>query len=128
MSEQFHSEDSESRKRKLDDLFADEPFLSPTMKARRLHEKLQELQTRDVIDAGGLPSAACVGDISPMLSRTEVNEPVVVQTSEGFVSLTAARRLYRQETVATPREGSDKLTKLKDNLLNKWMEQAWPAG
>lgn len=29
---------------RLDDLFADEPYLSPTMKARRLHEKLQEIQ------------------------------------------------------------------------------------
>jgi hypothetical protein len=27
--------------RKLEDLFADEPFLSPTMKARSLHEKLR---------------------------------------------------------------------------------------
>lgn len=32
----------ESRRRKLDDLFGDEPFLSPTMKARRLHEKMLE--------------------------------------------------------------------------------------
>src|SRR5437016_3668498 len=35
--------DAEARRRRLDALFADEPFLSPTMKARRLYEKLHEL-------------------------------------------------------------------------------------
>src|SRR2546430_17477557 len=37
--------DPEPRRLKLDELFGDEPFLSPTMKARRLHEKLQEDQS-----------------------------------------------------------------------------------
>lgn len=39
--------DAETRRRRLDDLFADEPYLSTTMKARRLHEKLQELRARE---------------------------------------------------------------------------------
>ena len=38
---------AEIRRRRLDDLFADEPYLSTTMKARRLHEKLQELRAQE---------------------------------------------------------------------------------
>src|SRR5437016_35164 len=30
--------DGDERRRRVDELFADEPFLSPTMRARRLHE------------------------------------------------------------------------------------------
>ncbi len=33
-----------ARHQRLDELFADEPHLSPTMKARRLHEKLEAAQ------------------------------------------------------------------------------------
>src|SRR5690242_1164317 len=43
----------EKRKQQLEALFADEPFLSPTMKARRLHEKLRELQAAETASAPG---------------------------------------------------------------------------
>lgn len=39
--------DDAGRKRHLEALFADEPFLSPTMKARRMHEKTSELRARE---------------------------------------------------------------------------------
>lgn len=35
-----HPSQGDGRRRRLDELFADEPFLSPTMKARRLHDKM----------------------------------------------------------------------------------------
>jgi hypothetical protein len=128
MNELHNPEEGDSRRRKLDDLFADEPFLSPTMKARRLHEKLQEMQNKDAIDANGLPAAACVGEIPPMLSRTEMPEPIAVPTNEGAISLTAARRLYRQEKDGPVNGTPDRLSKLKDTLLSKWLDQAWPVG
>ena len=40
----------DAKKRKLDELFADEPYLSPTMKARLLHEKLQQAEERDIAE------------------------------------------------------------------------------
>ena len=43
---------AEIRRRRLDDLFADEPYLSTTMKARRLHEKLQELRAQESTGRG----------------------------------------------------------------------------
>lgn len=50
------------RRRKLDELFADEPFLSPTMKARRLHEKLNTMRIEEQGQqaAQGLPTEAYV--------------------------------------------------------------------
>jgi hypothetical protein len=70
MNQRFEDEEQPGQKRRrLDELFADEPFLSPTMKARRLHEKLDE-QAGDFPDLGasqaaqGLPAEAYVRSVS----------------------------------------------------------------
>ena len=49
-----------ARNKRLDELFADEPHLSPTMKARRLHEKLDAAQANktDRVPVAPLPDAA----------------------------------------------------------------------
>lgn len=39
--------DDAGRKRHLEALFADDPFLSPTMMARRMHEKMVEMRSRE---------------------------------------------------------------------------------
>ena len=51
------------RQRKLDELFGDEPFLSPTMKARRLHEKSAE----QPVGSGAIPLSS-----APMPRRLDL--------------------------------------------------------
>ncbi len=124
MSDRYNPKEGDPRRRKLDDLFADEPFLSPTMKARRLHEKLLELQNREDINAQGLPSSAYVGEMPPMMSRSEMVEPVAA-VSQGFIGLSAARKLFRQYSGGNRADRGDKLGRLKDSVLDPWIERAW---
>jgi len=42
MSDDYSSGNFEARRRKLDELFSDQPFLSATMKASRMHERLAD--------------------------------------------------------------------------------------
>ncbi len=46
MSDDYSSRTLEVRRRKLDELFADQPFLSATMKASRVHERLADTPAR----------------------------------------------------------------------------------
>jgi hypothetical protein len=56
--------DDAGRKRHLEALFADEPFLSPTMKARRMHEKLYEMRALES-EFGDCASATSITVDSP---------------------------------------------------------------
>lgn len=89
-----YQNDRESKRRKLDELFADEPFLSPTMRARRLHEKLQQLQDGDRA-AQGLPTEAYVVDRNA--SSVAHNAPLDPVQPEEMVQFADAVRYLRGE-------------------------------
>src|SRR5579862_2828791 len=56
--------DEAGRKRHLEALFADEPYLSPTMKARRMHEKVADARGRDVAFAERPAAPSRAGDLA----------------------------------------------------------------
>ena len=99
-----------ARMKRLDELFADEPHLSPTMKARRLHEKL------DADAAGktrGIP-------IVPPLPKLEAG--IGTQT----VSLTRATEILRNSAAWTAPTDAEtaRLFRFRETVLLQWLADA----
>ncbi len=127
----------EPKRRKLDELFADEPFLSPTMKARRLHEKLtQQTQQSEGSNADraaqGLPTEAYVRSITEKLSSggaahagdaTQMDEQA--DTAVRPVSLVDAAIFLRSKGAQVPRSvgvpARARLLDFRDHSLNTWI-------
>jgi hypothetical protein len=113
--------DDLQRRRKLDELFADEPFLSPTMKARRLHEKIQGYQEQNGA-AQGLPTRAFVLDRGNNASHSDSHPKK--ERAEGNIPFSAAVDYYRElGQVFTSVDVQNRLIKLKGTVLMTWAKR-----
>lgn len=119
------------KKRRLDELFADEPYLSATMKARRLHEKLEEFESRDGA-VQELPREAFVADLSarPGPLNDEAAERDALRPQQ-MLRLPAAKEYLRArpgvlEAYADrgilDQEVAARLRRFRDEVLPKWRE------
>jgi len=110
-----------NKRRKLDELFADEPYLSATMKANRLHEKLKMLEEQERA-AQGLPTEAYVVDRNSSPDR--LTTPDVMNQPHGAgVIFQQAKRYYSEGLI----QGLDKnqihsLDLARITTLEKWLE------
>lgn len=86
-----------NKRRKLDELFADEPYLSATMKANRLHEKLKMLEEQERA-AQGMPTEAYVVDRNLSSERLAPHDEAV-QTNSATVIFQQAKRYYSEGSV-----------------------------
>jgi hypothetical protein len=127
MSSNGHSNDSDPRRRKLDELFADEPFLSPTMKARRLHEKLQKMEEQEDGATVDLPTEAYV--MRPPIRRVQASEfdsgSGRLSAPTTTVSLSQAAEFYRAESAVSSSIDpacADSLIRFRDQVLKTWLE------
>lgn len=115
--------DEAGRKRHLEALFADEPYLSPTMKARRMHEKLNDPRSRDVGFGDRLsvdsPFAGPVSD-DPAFMRYERTAP----PGSGMSLLEAKKRLGSQG-VPDPFafSPSDPISYFRTQVLSQWIRK-----
>jgi hypothetical protein len=138
---QRHEQDEEPsspRRRRLDELFADEPFLSPTMKARRLHEKLNERLNEPPGDSPndasrptqGLPSEAFVRSVpewptqpaasaSPGLRSASVSDAAPVSLIDAAIFLRSKGK-QAPRTVSIPAQ--EKLAAFRDATLTSWVK------
>jgi excisionase family DNA binding protein len=96
MNEFYSPESNIARQRKLDALFADQPFLSPTMRASRLHERTDG------------PSTACVlqplpEDADDILRRmTEGRAASTYETAEDSWWFSPPPSVVRENSTAKP--------------------------
>src|SRR5439155_22098507 len=104
----------------LDELFANEPFLSPTMKAKRLYDQLEgDDGNRSAQDAvvEAIPTSTDYQTFPPRL------EPQVPYQGSGLISITAARAIMMELSEDTGRplmgepENISKLRGLKERML-----------
>ena|SRR5579862_6017439 len=138
MDESNENQPYELKRAKLDELFADEPFLSPTMKARRLHEKLNGFGNGNgghANRADSLPTEAWVqsAPVRPEAERKILRveqEPRNVAPSASVqpVSLSEAAAFLRS-TRGIGREpnidpwSASRLLALRDGPLTAWLRE-----
>jgi|SRR5579871_236598 len=123
--------DAEARRRRLDDLFADEPYLSTTMKARRLHEKLQELRAREQAvqeppaEAHLLDRSSADAEADYLLETSGQTSGERLQVTER-VSLNGAAEYLRAGVGPGQPEPpyAARLLHFREQVLMKWLECA----
>lgn len=131
MNQRFEDEDQPGQKRRrLDELFADEPYLSPTMKARRLHEKLNE-QAGDFPELGasqaaqGLPAEAYVRSAPERPEPAAAPAAIPEEAGAPAVSLIDAAIFLRSGGQQAPRTvgiaARENLTQFRHTHLGMWV-------
>lgn len=127
--------EQEPKRRKLDELFADEPFLSTTMKARRLHEKLRQYHHAELDAEQLLPTEAFVQD-RPARSHSAggYSSDRTTGLEEEAVSLSVAASYLRAQRVGISPEGeqmsaalAERLLRFRDEVLPEWLK-GMPGG
>jgi hypothetical protein len=113
------------RRRSLDELFADEPFLSPTMKAKRLFDRLQsedeESVAPDAVVSEAIPTSTGYSSFPDHL------EPQVPFAGNTLISMTAARVIIGEQSKegGTPLPGEpanlSMLRALHERMLSPWL-------
>ncbi|HSV73739.1 MAG TPA: hypothetical protein VLH79_08270 [Chthonomonadales bacterium] len=109
------------RKRRLEELFADAPHLSPTMKARLLSQKLgDEVSTSE---SPGLPDAALIADMSVASTRVERADGGPAISSGAHADLRAAAGFLRAGCPPgrlDPKVAS-RLIRFRADVLQEWL-------
>jgi hypothetical protein len=122
--------EQEPKRKKLEELFADEPFLSTTMKARRLHEKLRQLNPANLDDEQPLPTEAFVPDRpARSLSAGEWSRGHKDSVREDTVSLSVAANFLRAQKAGSSPENewmstalAERLLRFREEVLSKWVQ------
>lgn len=133
--------DEIDRKRHLDALFADEPYLSPTMKARSMHEKMRGMRSMEEGDEDSPYSD--VADVMPIPAtvprqtvQSTVDKGVARSTSTSDRAVSTAPKLDFDEARAILRghgvpdpygfDPTDPLSYFRTQILSEWLQKVEP--
>jgi len=135
MSEQPEELDFEERRKRLEQLFAAEPHLSPTMRARQLYDE-PETQSNghhaiandnSAIGLNGNPAASSVPAEASLQSVVNASTDPDSPRPDGMMSIAAARLELRQRSspsgaaeLASGERETDGLDTFRDNVLARW--------
>jgi len=121
--------DLEPRRLRLDQLFEDAPYLSPTMKARCLHERLAQMQAQGmaaevvVQEPFGEEDAFADALLDDLRRPHTVPTPASVERPAPEAMLTLAEVVqYLRVMRAVPH--LDRLCRFRDQVLKRWLEEA----
>lgn len=114
MGDSGNNHGDDVRRKRLDELFADEPHLSPTMKARRLHEKLNGFDAQT-----DLPARAFVPDTRPIPAQNTLLQPLSWQTCEAYFH-------GRYEASLMDEETARRLHEWGRGTLREWLRRLPP--
>ncbi|HLJ55881.1 MAG TPA: hypothetical protein VKT77_12655 [Chthonomonadaceae bacterium] len=119
--------DEAGRKRHLEALFADEPYLSPTMKARRMHEKMLD-DMPGIFSAERQPASTLAAD--PQRTAALLEEPLPLRTDRAGgqapqMTFEEARRHLSGQGVPDPYAftPSDPLSYFRTQVLSQWIQK-----
>jgi hypothetical protein len=120
--------DDNARKLLLKSLFADDPFLSPTMKARCLHEKLQEMRARETVPEERIQERRAEPDRLFWIEGQD--EPASLRPgrkpeSEVRISFEEATECLRRTVFPTPYANTapDRLNHFRTQVLPQWLQK-----
>lgn len=126
MDQNYDRDGNGDRSRRLDDLFADDPHLSVTMKARLLHQKLREQEERNSREAQGLPTEAFVSSLpvtnaAPLVDDEESGpafaapvQPIDLNKAAGFLRAGCPPGRLPMDVAA-------RLMRFREERLNRWL-------
>lgn len=121
--------DEIGRSRHLEALFADEPYLSPTMKARQMHEKLLEQRASEgaPINSPVTPSLR-IETREPVRSAGPATTPVRKTSGVPKMSFDEARAILRGHGTPDPYgfDPTDPLSYFRTQILSQWLEKVEP--
>ena len=123
--------DDDGRKRHLDSLFADEPFLSPTMKARSMHDKLRAMRSSEMDGGGRVSSGPLVPDwLRPAATREDATSARAERPSAGSAGISFAEATSRLRQPAPQAHGetrgSDPISRFRAEVLSQWVREVRP--
>ena len=125
MTTRHQPTDDEVRARHLEALFADEPFLSPTMKARRIHDKMQEMRAAE--SSAARPVRAAAVTRSFWMEREELMPKRAEPPPAGpRMSFAEAIAHLRQPIRSAPDGGldpADPISRFRSEMLYPWVQQ-----
>lgn len=128
MSDQPEELDFEERRKRLEQLFAAEPHLSPTMRARQLYDE-PESHSNGHLPAesrsSGIPEPEGLGSGMPAVARAA--QAPIAELTDSLMSLESARTELRQRATSTDsaERERDALDRLRDDLLAKWRRDCY---
>jgi hypothetical protein len=122
-----HEQDHESsaKRKRLDELFADMPHLSTTMKARLLHERLNTQGPLDPSSAPELPQEAYVQDVTVRGSRPSPGSENAQRPAPAIskpMNLGEAARLLQNPLLMGYSDAwtKERLHALREQVLRMW--------
>src|ERR1051325_9789199 len=122
--EEIEEERVIERRPSLDELFANEPYLSPTMKAKRLFDKLQDDDGHPVVPgvviSEAMPTSTGYATFPPRL------EEQTAFAGTTLMSMRAARAIMGEQAEGGPPMAGEPanismLRALKDRMLSPWL-------
>jgi hypothetical protein len=123
MSQNQQPMDDAGRKRHLEALFADEPFLSPTMKARRMHEKLYEMRATEADFGDRMTGTSLVLDTPFSIAIRD--EPAFMRPDSTLISFAEAAMRLRSGD-GSSRFGmsmADPIDAFRTQVLALWVQK-----
>ncbi len=135
MSEQPEELDIEERRKRLEQLFAAEPHLSPTMRARQLSDQPETQSNGQHAVASDMGQNGLNGAPSPITLPAGAGLPgalgaapdAIVVRPDGLLSIIAARTVLRERAspsgaaeLASGERETDGLDTFKDSVLARW--------
>jgi hypothetical protein len=138
MPENPQPTDTSTRRKKLDELFENEPFLSPTMKAHRLYQKLEQqaappkTQPDSVRDAriealpNGFGELRLVDASRPQEAVPQAAAPPKESSPHRLLGLVEAAAYIRHKPAAGAQEGpaAERLLRFREHVLARWVQDA----
>ena len=121
MSEQPEELDFEERRKRLEQLFAADPHLSPTMRARQLTEEQPPSSNGHAGMAGAAPAVPVPAPPRPLVPE-ETAPPVAAWVeaapakADGMISLSEARDRLKENGAGD----DDSLKELRESVLTSW--------
>jgi hypothetical protein len=123
--DQEQDNDGCAKRRRLDELFADMPHLSTTMKARLLHERLNAREPHDQTDTPELPNEAYVRDVGARGARITPESAKGIKPTPADsepMSLQEAARLLQNPMLSKFADPwtKERLHALREQVLSSW--------
>jgi len=120
MSDGLNNNNGGDKRRRLDDLFADEPFLSPTMKARVLCDKMRE---QEMAENASTPLFGNLADEPRVSIPVDADGMISLEDAAAFLRTSPPPMRVAPISNGAVMEPGIRLVFFRDQVLNGWLRR-----